>query len=136
MWEMKKSRVISFLLCCIIFNLLISCAGSEIRKAARSEFDSGLSLFDSARYEESIPHFEQAIRLVPDFWEAHMFLGRAYLNLKKWHEALPPLKTAFRLEPQESQRKSAGIIMDIFFKNTSKIDQDTQSEFMELLKLK
>ena len=133
---MKHSKIISILLCCIMFNLLVSCAGSEIKKTARSEFDSGLSLFNRGQYEESIPHFEQARKLVPEFWEAHMFLGRAYLNLKKWHEALPPLKTAFQLEPQESQRKSAGIIMDIFFRNTSKIDQDAQSQFMELLKLK
>jgi tetratricopeptide (TPR) repeat protein len=133
---MKRSEFIRFLFCLILISLLLACAGSEVRKAARSEFDSGLSFFNRGQYEESIPHFEQATRLVPDFWEAHMFLGRAYLNLKKWHEALPPLKTAFQLEPQESQRKSAGIIMDIFFKNTSKIDQDTQSEFMELLKLR
>jgi tetratricopeptide (TPR) repeat protein len=136
MGEMKHANVINFLLCCIMFNLLISCAGSGVRKTAQSEFDSGLSFFNRGQYEESIPHFERATRLVPKFWEAHMFLGRAYLNLKKWREALPPLKTAFQLEPQESQRKSAGIIMDIFFRNTSKIDQDVQSEFMEILKLK
>ena len=119
-----------------MFSLLISCAGSGVRKTARSEFESGLSLFNRGQYEESIPYFERATKLVPEFWEAHMFLGRAYLNLGKWHEALPPLKTAFRLEPQEAQRKSAGIIMDIYFKNASKIDQAAQSQFMELLKLK
>ena len=133
---MKHSQFIRLLLCCLLISILISCAGSGVRKAAQSEFDFGLSLFNRGQYEESIPHFEQARKLVPDFWEAHMFLGRAYLNLKKWHEALPPLKTAFQLKPQESQRRSAGIIMDIFFRNTSKIDQDTQSQFMELLKLK
>ena len=113
---MKHSQFIRFLLFCLLINILISCAGSGVRKEARSEFVSGLSLFNRGQYEESIPHFEQARKLVPEFWEAHMFLGRAYLNLKKWHEALPPLKTAFQLEPQESQRKSAGIIMDIFLR--------------------
>lgn len=133
---MKPSKVVRSLLCFLVIGLLISCAGSGMKKEARSEFNAGLSSFNSGRYEESIPHFEKATRLVPEFWEAYMYMGRAYLNLEKWHEALPPLKTAFQLEPQESQRKSAGIIMDIFFRNSSKIDQDAQAQFMELLKLR
>jgi len=133
---MNCSKVTGSLLCFVVISFLFSCAGSGVKKAARSEFDSGLSSFNSGRYEESIPHFKQATSLVPDFWEAYMYLGRAYLNLEKWHEALPPLKTAFQLEPQESQRKSARIIMDIFFRNSSKIDQDAQAQFMELLKLR
>ena len=125
-----------FFVCLLLTAVLVSCAGSGVRKAAQAEFDSGLALYSRGQYEESIPYFERATKLVPEFWQAHMYLGRAYLNLEKWHEALPPLRTAFELQPLKAQRRSAGIIMDIYFRNASKIDQDAQSQFMELLKLK
>jgi len=136
MWYMKHSKLISIFLCVICINFFISCAGSGVKKTAQSEFESGLSLFNSGQYEEAIPHFERATELVPELGKAHMYLGRAYLNLGKWHEALPPLRTAFRLSPEESHKEIAEIIIDVFFKNTSKIDQDTQSQFLDLLKLK
>jgi tetratricopeptide (TPR) repeat protein len=133
---MKHSKLISIFLCIIFINFFISCAGLGVRKAAQSEFDSGLLLFNRGQYEEAIPHFEKATELVPEFGRAYLYLGRVYLNLGKWQEALPPLRTAFRLAPEESNKELAEIIMDIFFKNTSKLDQDTQSQFLDLLKIK
>ena len=133
---MEYPKFIRFLLCLALISSLMACAESEVKKEAGGEFEAGLAYFNNGQYKESIPHFEHATRLLPEFWEAYMFLGRAYPNLERWHEALPPLRSAFRLEPQEAQRKSAGIIMDIYFKNAYKIDQEAQSQFMELLKLK
>jgi tetratricopeptide (TPR) repeat protein len=126
----------SVLVCIISLICLAACAGPDIREtAARSQFNSGLSLFDNSQYEEAIPHFEKATELFPGFWKAHLYLGRSYLSLKKWKEALPPLKTAFRIAPEESHKEIARIVMDVFFKNTSKIDQETQAEFIKLLGL-
>jgi tetratricopeptide (TPR) repeat protein len=132
---MKHSKLIHPFLCVIFINLLISCAGMSV-KTARSEFDSGLSLFNRGQYEESIPHFERATELVPDFGRAYLYMGRAYLNLGKWQKALPALRTAFRLAPEESNKEISEIIMDFFFKNASKLDQDTQSQILDILKLK
>ena len=133
MCYMNCSKLTIIFLCSII---LIACAGSEVKKEAKTEFESGLSFFERGQYEEAAPHFQKATELVPDFWEAHLYLARTYLNVGKWREALPPLRTAFRLSPDESHREIGKIVMDIFFKNTSKIDQETQSQFIELLKLK
>jgi tetratricopeptide (TPR) repeat protein len=133
---MTYSKPASILLCIISLICLAACAGPDIREtAAQSQFNSGLSLFDNGQYEEAIPHFEKATEFVPGFWKAHLYLGRSYLSLKKWKEALPPLKTAFRIAPEESHKEIAQIVMDVFFKNTSKIDQETQAEFIKLLGL-
>jgi tetratricopeptide (TPR) repeat protein len=135
---MKYSKkVTSFFLCIVSLVCLADCAGPDIReKAAQSQFNSGLSLFEGGQYEEAIPHFEKATELAPGFWKAHLYLGRSYLSLEKWNKALPPLKTAFRIAPEESHKEISRIVMDVFFRNTSKIDQDTQSQFIELLGLK
>jgi tetratricopeptide (TPR) repeat protein len=136
MWYMKHSKLIYSFLCVIFINLLISCAGMSVKKTAQSEFESGLSLFNRGQYEESIPHFERATELIPDFGRAYLYIGRAYLNLGKWQKALPALRTAFRLAPEESNKEISEIIMDFFFKNASKLDQDTQSQILDILKLK
>jgi tetratricopeptide (TPR) repeat protein len=124
------------LLCVMSLICLAACAAPDIRQtAAESEFKSGLSLFEGGQFGEAIPHFEKATEFVPGFWRAYLYMGRSYLGLEKWKEALPPLKTAFRIAPEESRKEIAGIVMDVFFKNTSKIDQDTQAEFIRLLGL-
>jgi tetratricopeptide (TPR) repeat protein len=133
---MKYSKPASIFLCIISVICLAACAESGVREKAQLQFDYGLSLFDRGQYEEAIPHFEKATELVPGFWKAHLYLGRSYLSLEKWNEALPPLKTAFRIAPEESHKEISKIVMDVFFKNTSKIDQDTQSQFIKLLGLK
>jgi tetratricopeptide (TPR) repeat protein len=133
----KYSKLTSFFLCIVSVICLSACATPDIKEtAAQSEFGSGLALFDGRQYEEAIPHFEKAAELVPGFWKAHLYLGRSYLGLEKWNEALPPLRTAFRIAPEESRKEISKIVMDVFFRNTSKIDQDTQSQFIELLGLK
>ena len=136
MWYMKHSKLIGIFLSVIFLNFFISCAGLGVKKTAQFEFDSGLSLFNRGQYEEAILHFERAAELVPEFGRAYLYLGRAYLNLGKWQEALQSLRTAFRLAPEESNKELAEIIMDVFFKNASKLDKDTQSQILDLLKLK
>jgi tetratricopeptide (TPR) repeat protein len=133
---MTCSRLICIFLSIIFVGFLISCAGVDVKETAQSEVDTGLSLFNQGHYEESILHFEEATRLVPEFGIAYLYMGRAYLKLGKWKEALQPLRTAFRLAPEESNNEIDEIVMDVFFKNASKLDQDTQSQIMDILKLK
>ena len=134
MTELMKT--IKFLMFMVFACLLISCAGADVKKAAESEFETGASLLSRGRYEESIPHFEQATVLLPEYGVAYLYLGRAYLNLGKWKEAIGPLKTAYRLAPEETKRETAAIIMDVFFRNADKFDQQSQSEIMDFLQLK
>jgi tetratricopeptide (TPR) repeat protein len=136
MLEMKHSKLICIFLSFVSVSFLISCAGTDVKKGAQSEFESGISLFYDAKYEESIPHFERATELFPEFGKAYLYLGRSYLKLGKWKEALQPLRTAFRLDPVGSNNETDEIIVDVFFKNPSKVDQDTQSQIMDILNLR
>ncbi len=131
---MKSTRLPGFCLLLAVMISLVSCAGILAKSDAESEYETGLSLFNRGKYEEAIKHFERATELVPDFGKAYLYTGRAYLNLGKWREALPPLRTAFRLSPEETKQEIADIIMDIILKNAMKFDKDTESQFLDLLK--
>jgi len=94
-----------------LFFLFLSCAGLTLRPAA-DEFEEGMAFFNQGNYEKAIPHFQKASELDPNYGRAYLYLGRSYLNLRKWVEAIPPLRTAFRLSPDESRRETLNILLD------------------------
>ncbi len=98
----------------IIFFLITSCAGLILR-GAEDEFEKGLALFNRGLYQEAIPHFEKAIEIDSEFAKAYLYLGRSYLNLKSWVEAVQPLRTAFRLSPEESKKEIVNLLIDALF---------------------
>ena len=51
------------------------------------------------RYQEQIAACKEAIRLQPEFAEAHYNLGWAYEQLGRWREAVGPLGRAVRIKP-------------------------------------
>jgi len=95
--------------------ILNSCAGLGIRSGAKHEFDQGFALFNRGQYEEAIPHFEKATKIEPDFAQAYLYLGRSYLNLGRWHEAIVSLRTALRLSPEDSKKEVIHILVDALF---------------------
>lgn len=96
----------------MIFLVVVSCSGLMVRSDARSEFELGLALFNQGKYVDAIPHFEKSSELDPDFAQPYLYLGRSYLNLSRWLEAVPPLRTAFRLSPGETKKEVLHILLD------------------------
>jgi tetratricopeptide (TPR) repeat protein len=92
--------------------VLCSCAGLFIGLDAQREFEKGLALFNAGNYEQAVPHFMKATELEPEFGRAYLYLGRSYLNLRRWLDAIPPLRTAYRLSPTETKKEALDILMD------------------------
>lgn len=92
--------------------LLWSCATLQIAGEAREAFDRGLALFNQGKYEEAIPHFTRATEIEPEYARAYLYLGRSHVSLRRWLQALPPLRTAFRLSPAGTTRESLDILLD------------------------
>ena len=112
---MNDRKVIALRYKVFIIVLLLAlggCAGFGIFSSAKYEFDKGLGLFNRGMYEEAIPHFERATEISPDFARAHLYLGRSYLNLGKWRQAIAPLRTALRLSPDEVKKEVADLLLD------------------------
>lgn len=95
-----------------VFFILCSCAGLLINRDARIAFDQGRALFNQGRYEEAVPHFQKASESEPGYTEAFIYLGRSYLNLGKWSAAIPPLRTAYRLSPEETRKEAVNFLLD------------------------
>jgi tetratricopeptide (TPR) repeat protein len=90
---------------------LASCAGLMVN-AAQNEFDTGLALFSEDKFQEAIPYFERAVTIDSNFYEAHLYLGRSYLNLRDYGKALRPLRTAYRLSPEDLKKQAVDILVD------------------------
>jgi len=95
---------------CLI--LLISCAGLKTSPDAELAFEQGLVLFNQGKYEQAIPNFQRAAEIESDYTQAYIYLGRSYLNISQWVDAIPPLRTAYRLSPGDTKKEAFNLLLD------------------------
>jgi len=55
------------------------------------------------KWDEAISHYTQAVKLDPNLAEAYLGWGYCLVSLKKYEDAIPPLRTAERLIPQNPE---------------------------------
>src|SRR5215467_582941 len=76
---------------------------ANVPPEARSEFEKGeTALLEKNKLAEGILHLEKAIAIYPDFPEAQIVLGTAYMDAKEWNKAELALKQAIELAPNAS----------------------------------
>lgn len=95
--------------------LLTSCATLGMFSGAQYEFEQGMAFFNRGSYEEAIARFQKATEHDPNFAQAYLYLGRSYVNLKRWRQAVPPLRTAYRLAPDQIRNEAFSILIDALF---------------------
>ncbi|MGE3538365.1 MAG: tetratricopeptide repeat protein [Candidatus Tectimicrobiota bacterium] len=101
-----------YLLLGLMLGWLNACATLGVPTEAQSAFEHGLALFHQGRYAEAVPHFQRATELESGFGTAYLYLGRSFLNLGQWLQAIPPIRTAFRLAPAESRQEVTQLLLD------------------------
>jgi tetratricopeptide (TPR) repeat protein len=67
---------------------------------AGAEYVLGELARQAQQWDEAIQHFSRASKLDAGFGDAFLGLGASLLSVKKFNEAIPPLETAVKLEPQ------------------------------------
>ena len=75
---------------------------AQIPPAARKEFEAGKRRMDVHDNPGSVPHFQKAITLYPQYAEAYQLLGVVHLEGGKLQEAEPELQRATEIEPNSS----------------------------------
>ncbi len=65
---------------------------SNIPEAARKEFEKGVKRASDNQPERAIKNFQEAIRVYPDYYDAHVLMGEQYAKLQRNDEA----KTAYQ----------------------------------------
>lgn len=91
-----------------------ACAPLNGYPPEEADFDRGLALFNHGNFSRAIPYFLRATEENPNSAEAYLYLGRSYLSLRRWRAALQPLRTAYRLAPDETKDQVFEIMMDAF----------------------
>lgn len=132
---MRHRECLKILFLSFLISSLFACSGVQEKTGAQDEFETGLSLFNRGEFEEAVTHFKKAAELEPEYGRAYLYLGRSYLNLGRWREAILPLRTAFRLEPEETKKEIAYIIFDFLLQNSATIDHDTQFKILDYFSL-
>lgn len=57
------------------------------------------------KFTEASRAFEEAIRLDPQLWSSHLFLGIDYYRINRFADALKQLETTDRLHPQQGETR-------------------------------
>ncbi|MEN8263390.1 MAG: tetratricopeptide repeat protein [Nitrospirota bacterium] len=93
----KKIQIVllSLLLTSAVFSLPVYAA----KPTAKTFIRIGLINYENAEYSEAIDEFKQAIKLKPNYAEAHFHLANAYFGLRRYDEALDSYKKAVKLKP-------------------------------------
>jgi len=134
MISMKLLNLARIIFIVLVVSLLLSCAGLKSKTDVQEEFDLGLSLFNRGKYDDALLHFEKATELDPKFGLAYLYIGKSCLNLGKWREAVPSLRTAYRLAPEETKEEVINMFMDFLLQNLSETDLDSAPQIEDLLK--
>lgn len=109
---MRIQKAILFMFSVLFF---FSCAGTQKRFVAENEFERGLALYEETKYEQAIPHFIKASEIESKYLESYVYLGRSYLKLDRWTDAIPPLQKAYDIAPKETAGVIAADLFDAFF---------------------
>jgi tetratricopeptide (TPR) repeat protein len=70
---------------------------------AQEEFTKGRAAFDNDKPEEGIAHLEKAIKMSPNFLEAHLLLGAAYLDVRQLDKAESALRKALEINSKKPE---------------------------------
>lgn len=71
----------------------------RIPEPARKEYQKGNELLMVQKDAKgSIEHFKKALKLFPEFPEAQMLIGTAYMDMKKWSDAQKALEKAIEMD--------------------------------------
>ena len=110
-----SGNLLTLFLVAVVCLAVASCAGTFASYQARSEYDTGLSLFNRGQFSEAIPHFEKATEVDPDFAMAYLYLGRSFVSTGNYTRAINPLRTAYRLSPDNVKNQILDILLDALF---------------------
>ena len=75
----------------------------EARDKAKRLYKEGVKYGLAGLYSQAAETFEQAVKLDPQFADAHFALGHAYFDMREWAKAAKSLRRAIELNPKDRE---------------------------------
>jgi tetratricopeptide (TPR) repeat protein len=88
-------------------------AGAPSGASASATYNQGIILWNAGKIPEAKTQFEQAVKLDPNFADAHYWLGMAMINAGNTDEAKPHFETYLKLAPTGQYAATAKSILGI-----------------------
>ncbi len=126
--KIHRKKTFTWLLALVVsLSIAMASCATFASFQARSEYDTGLSLFNRGLFSEAIPHFEKATEVDPDYAMAYLYLGRSYVSTGDYAKAINPLRTAYRLSPDNVKNQIMDILLDALF-NAGQMELNKRKE--------
>src|SRR6185503_18426000 len=75
---------------------------ARVPATARAEFNRGREALGRKDDKEAVVHFQKAISLYPEFFEAHFLLGTAFVDQREWEIAESEFLSALAIKPDNA----------------------------------
>jgi Flp pilus assembly protein TadD len=82
--------------------LLTDVVDARVPPAAREAFNNGRAALTRKSYKEAIGFLQHAVGTYTNFFEAHLLLGIAYMDLREWDSAEKAIQRALEIKPDNS----------------------------------
>ena len=80
-------------------------ASPEAKAEAKRLYKEGVKYGLTGLYPQAVTILQRAVKLDPQFADAHFALGHAYFDLKQWRNAVESFKTAVELNPKDREAR-------------------------------
>ncbi|HJU93037.1 MAG TPA: polysaccharide biosynthesis/export family protein [Pyrinomonadaceae bacterium] len=80
-------------------------ASTEEKAEAKRLYKQGVKYGLAGLYLQAAQMFEQAVKLDPQYADAHFALGHAYFDLQQWKNAIRGFERAYELNPKDDQAR-------------------------------
>jgi tetratricopeptide (TPR) repeat protein len=107
---------------------------ANVPAAARKEFDQAAALVAAGKkesLEEAVRHLEKAVSIYPQFVQANLMLGTAYMDQAQWDKAEKILKRTVELDPRAANALFA--LGELYLRQ--KKDEDAEKTLLQGLQL-
>ena len=91
---------------------VINAFTQNVPEPARQAFVQGVKLAEEGKTDAAIENMRNAIKIFPEYFEAHLHLGNTFLKLEQFNEAIAELDLARQINPNDERAyQSFGLLL-------------------------